>query len=496
MKRLPFTIWFAARDLFRPIFNHVTCSVAFTIACLAALAILMLGLFNGYEAVFRYRTSVALTVGNPRLSDLRFTDDKLTALRARLSKELGPEVFITCEPYLLVEGEVFMLSPSRRQESNPIQGRTVTDAGDTLLQTLELSSGVGFNAAREAGLIVSPKLLEELQHPGGDLTSLRVRQLGTAGGEPFEVPIVGVSRHDLPGGAGFLICESYYQTLLEVRSNQPLMRVQANPLPEKFDPELLPEPARKYLNRQGVVAELVMNQGRTVCEFRKQDSWDPVVWKDFLATLSNHLSAYSSYGKGPFFTNVVPLDMPAQTRTALGPYHYVNIYIRDPQQLERTLAIAKPFPPARDLEDRLRILGSLAALGRYLMAIMLFAVLVVGAVALGTMHGLRAAQKQTEIGLLKSMGIPSASLRMIFVWEGFSLWLIGFVVAACVAIPLGTVLGGYALASDAAERSHVFPWITPLVATGVATLVVSVTSAWIATRAARRRSPIESFAAN
>jgi lipoprotein-releasing system permease protein len=100
---------------------------------------------------------------------------------------------------------------------------------------------------------------------------------------------------------------------------------------------------------------------------------------------------------------------------------------------------------ARSWQDMNRNLFSAIRLQRAVMFVILTFIIVVAAFGIATTLIMMVMEKTADIGILKSMGATSSSIRRIFLWEGLTISISGVCLGCVVGYVLSKLLGTYRL---------------------------------------------------
>lgn len=489
------------RDLIGPAGRRSTLTSIVSVAGTAALAILVLGIFWGYGAVLRYRASVGMVFGDPRYAEYRLTHAMVEEKDREIREQLrAPESFLGCYGFVETEAECHRLAVGRNGEYQRLVGRTACGPADPLLKLLRLQAGKTLTMPDELGVVVSPKLLDELGWSGDlrSLPALRFRRLGNAQAtsDSINVPVVGVTTREFSARWQFVLLESSYFAIQEQHRDVEARAVQVRPVPPGWDLTNLPNEVVDTLRNLGIEGgEIVAAKGERSCEFRRQTALLRSNWGIYIRDLRRAMTGFTQFGDEPFFTEITAMSGDDRKAVPLQDYDYVSFYTTDPNSVERLVELAHPLPSDPELTSRLSQLGTVAKLGRVVLLTVLCAVVAIGLVNLSAIEEMRAEAKSEEIGLLKAMGMRDKDLLAVFQRESMVVSMIGILLSIVVAIPLGLAAGWW-LADSPEERTRAFSWLWPPAITAIVTFSTSLAATTVGTRNARKRAPIESFRAN
>jgi hypothetical protein len=494
-------LWLLAKgDLFAPAAWGPSLFSIASVACTTALAILVLGVFWGYQAVSRYRASTGLIFGDPRFEEHRLTPsqviDKEKDVRGKLK---DPSVLMGCFPFVEARAQCYTLDVEGSRRYRPMVGRTVHGRSDPLIQTIPLQSGKGFTSDRDMGVIVSPAFLQSLALPDGAAppVSVRYREIGGAKADEIEAPVVGVAAREFSARWNFLILESALLTLEAEHQDIPTTIVRTRPAPRNWRKADLPDSVRVRLGTFGV------DEGRRVGEALEFTSNRPMSRENWLAIirdvrrqLTGFVEKFPDAG-GCFQDQYLELvvERSADASAALQTYHYVSLHTERPDAVEELVAAARPLPADPELAAKIAQLGDVARLGRVLVWVVPVLVLFTGFLNLLAIQRLRDATKLDEIGLLKAIGMSEGRLLDLFFLEALIVWGLGVVLGAIAAWPIGLAVR-FVMAETPREFECAFFWLWPTAIGGAVSLVAVLAATYFGTYTSRRRPPIESFCAN
>jgi ABC-type antimicrobial peptide transport system permease subunit len=139
-------------------------------------------------------------------------------------------------------------------------------------------------------------------------------------------------------------------------------------------------------------------------------------------------------------------------------------------------------------------IGDVSQLASLVQTVVFVCITVLGAVVFFAIQALRAETKRSDLGLLKSLGLSSRQLGLLFLIEGGVLWL-GSQVASLVVLPVGYYLSLLMVQSND-ELALSFPWLYPLLLSAALSLGVCLGACWLGTSQVRKLSPVMLFPAN
>jgi hypothetical protein len=348
-------------------------------------------------------------------------------------------------------------------------------------------------------VIVSETLLKALKIPAETSpATLRVRSV--VSGRPVSVPVVGVCREDLPLGHYFVMNDAYERKLRSEDPDAPARTIRTGPIPDtwperdKFPPEL----RRALMDFELLAPRRETIKGKTVWVLTSSEQKPPLrsQWRILLEGLRDSMTA-GGFPSDPGFVRVDAPSEGGEAKPRVGG-SMGGIYVRDLKDLRPAAEVARKFG-FRPNDDIIRqIEGIERSFQNIVVLLTVLAVIVFGLSFwnMTVIQELRSQQKITEIGMLKAMGMDDRLLRQIFLTEGAIVWVLGALLGVVPGLGRG-LRTARMMRGDPNDPALAFvcPWsllVSVIAVAGVACLV----STLLATRAARRASPIETLSTN
>jgi len=512
-------IWLAVRDILRHGARRTTAVMGGTVTIVTLLALLVFGLFLGYDAIQRDRIlrdplHLCIWVGNHRARDAWVGADRLELLRRSLNDQLGgAEGLRGCYPLFHVSLEIHLLQKGSEQGSVPIEGRTIAP-DDPLFDSRPLQVGNVFAPGHDEGLIISPQLLKELHRspnsPMPDRLSVRVPS-----GRDVEVKVLGVTRDNLPLHFLFLMTESFRDKWLKEHRNVRAFNVHTGPIPKGWPPcDRLPKTVRKAIEDYDLLPPKPVGDPKEPAAWllRSREATGTSIrsWSVYLRQI-HELMAQAGYPRDKQFAVPKLLGAPVEEEDPSidrmadsSTHHMAVVYVRRAELLKLARDVSQGLGiPAVDDEQTIEKLEKQSRQSRQGRDVLLAFVFLVGLIAawnVGVIQEMRSHQKIEEIGMLKAIGMTQASCLRLYAVESVLIWTAGFLVGWALAAPLGARLGPWLLADPQAASEAVLAfdcgWLLTAVTAGVSLLFCVVVPTIIATLAAVRKSPIQTLGAN
>jgi cell division protein FtsX len=462
-----------------------------TLTTICGLATLVVGLLLGYTSILRYRAASGMIFGDSNNRDLGIDRDAVESLTARIKDGLGP----VQSQYLLgsfgfIDVPARVLLPQSDQ-SLPARGRTAHQSDPGLERTIKLSKG-RFPLPQEVGMIVSPAFIEQF----GDEPIVEFAQLGHQASGRIPVPILGVTTREFSKYWTFLMLEPSYNEIQAKYQKVDSTWAKAAPIPEGWKKLNHPRGIINVQRKWGISEQTRDGEFLT---FKSDKPRDYFEWQEFFAELRSKISGTGPISNDASFTNVQQMESPDSQKTSseewsLNRYDYVSIYTRAPQDIEQIVRFAKPMPADPVFMATLEQIGDVSQLASLVQTVVFVCITVLGAVVFFAIQALRAETKRSDLGLLKSLGLSSRQLGLLFLIEGGVLWL-GSQVASLVVLPVGYYLSLLMVQSND-ELALSFPWLYPLLLSAALSLGVCLGACWLGTSQVRKLSPVMLFPAN
>lgn len=501
-----FLIRFAAQDLFERSCRTTTYVNTATVLFLFSVAWMTIALTWGLEAVemdVRSRNPLnrCLFVGNGIARDV-VTPESTARLEAGLRAALArPTALLGCCPFRDVS---YVFSEANVDYGPTLVGRTVGPTDPILESVLADAHGKRLGPA-DRGFFVSPRLLATLGLPSNPPPPKLT--IGGARGR-LSVPVLGLTKRDLPLGHDFLLSEGYYVELLHADPNRTLRNIETGPIPpawaeasrdDKLPARVLallekwrlrPRPAVRPHGDARHWALVSTALGKAVSESE---------WKIRLESLHDEMTAHG-FPAAPGFANV------ASTETAPPPaavpleYQRVGVYVErleDVPPAADVLDATFPNNFNRDVVDQIEQIGREMRSRLWVAGALLALTLVVMTWNMTVIEVLRADRKVKSVGMLKAIGMSKRRLEAISLIEATMIWLLG---------AAGGLLVGYVAGKQLAYRLHAEEPLSAhlgfasnwalLAGIAAATWGVSVLAGLLAGMSSRGAPPCESLRAD
>jgi len=350
----------------------------------------------------------------------------------------------------------------------------------------------------DQGIVVSPRLLEKLGYrpdePAPKTLAVKLR------GGQFEVPVLGVTGHDLPLWADFVLSDGFEAWLRARDVNLPRHEVNVGPVPERW----------VEATRRGELPKAVVTMMRQTYHLeypelmRHGDGWDwqldreltteppPFdVWKAMLGQIDREMVEQGFPHAGLDAMLKLDPDLRADPREA-HQFLAVVVKIEDlPRARDAAnAALRAAFPAARvdlaqpinnDACNQVVALQARAAQSSRLVFRILSGLAVYALVQLLCLEWLRAERTVPEFAMLETLGLTPRSLVLLGIIEGTILAAFGATLGSFLGIELGRFLSASVFyAGDPVLVRLGFTWsvetLTTLILTGWLTCVACSTS--------------------
>jgi len=512
LQRLSFALWFAVIDLcgrWRSL--HVTLVNLFTLVALVAFTVVVYGLVlgTGRRQLEQFRhdpLAGCLWVRPPRGQTI--TPGQRDQLAEEVRKSLlSPDRLAGCVGYHLLEQDWFIPG----EESAPaIRGRTLS-ADDPLLSSFREAKywlGDRIPARGEEGVILTRSMLRRLEIPQEQLPERLV--VRTVVGKRQPVRVLGVLDRDFfPGRCSYVMTEAAWEQLRRQSSNPRAPEIRTGPLAASWAeiedlPETVPAVA-KYLESEVLEWVSTRSHGtgkvwlfRWKAEVRPGDpAPDLARWHVFLTNIARRLKEAGKGPAAPGFDVPEALGLVADRNPPAEQegFDRIALYLDDPDDQATAGSAARRLGYEME-DDRLdqirRIRANTNRTLAYLTPLVIAAALL-GAWNLYVIQSLRAQQKIAEVGMLKAMGLTDTLLNLIFLIEASLVWGLGVAVGLLAGWSLGAMAESF-LARETPQTAIAFAvppfWLAGII---VGSGLLYAGSTFVATRWARRASPIESL---
>jgi|GEM_PF-3453461 len=514
---LRLTFWYARADLFRPGGRFTTWINIGLVALVTMLTLWSLGLFFGYERLQRGRIlsdplQLAVWIGDPRIEEAAIATEQLDSLRMRLDERLAPDAEIRgLYPFREIRFEWFMLAAGFEDYSTELRGRTIND-GDPLLRSRPAERGTTSDTADAEGVVVTPRMLDELGLPDGSpLPKSLVLRLPS--GMPHRVPLLGVTAAELPLGQRFVFTETYWRELIATEPDVSTLSIFSGSIPNDwptdwFDETAIPADVARMLETYDLLPPRMVedDDGRRLAfQSFNPDGLRLSIWTVYLQQIHDAMTA-ADYSPSETFAQPRPQDSDtagADPSTEIPEtYDWAVVYVYDAAHLrpvvETVSAAGIAASDTAGTIERLEKLGRYSRQGMVLLGAIISLIVLVSSAGVGAIQMLRAQQKQSEIGMLKTIGMTAATVRLIYALQALIVWMIGTTIAIVIAIPTGVYLFGPKLLAESADEASRAFYLSGSLLAGVvsaAALVCLATTLWATSRVVRR-PPIETVTVN
>jgi hypothetical protein len=462
-----------------------------TLTTICALATLVVGLLLGYTSVLRYRAASGMMFGDANNRDLGIESTAVDSLTERIKQDLGPErsqFVMGSYGFIDIPARIFL---SNTDETLAARGRTINSNDPGLVRTIKLKRG-RYPNPNEFGIVVSPAFLEQF----GDKSEIEFARIGHQAAGRISIPVLGVSSREFSKYWTFVILEPCYNSIQSKYREIETLLAKAGPIPAGW----------KKMNHPKAVIDLqikwhISEQTRSgdSLVFKSEQPRDLYKWKEFFDELRGVISGTGPLANDHCFTQVNQIEslsseMSSDEEWKIPHYDYVSVYTQAPEDIEQIVRSVKPLPADPVFMATLEQIGDISQLASVIQAVIFVCISILGVVVLFAIQSLRAETKRADLGLLKSIGLSSTELGLLFVIEGVLLWLAAQA-AALIVVPFGYMLSKLMVQSSD-ELVFAFPWIYPTVCSAVLSLFACLLACWLGTWQIRRLSPVKLFPAN
>lgn len=417
---------------------HVTLAVALTLAVVSLSTLAAYGLVYGAEAVALARAkadplALRMLAGDDRatageLTPARLAElEKLVNLRIRRDHPTGGRVR-TVSPFRVM---TLLWRLQGTEGLTPIIGRTIQLEGaggeHPLLRSRTLRAGEGFSGPEAEGVILCPSALEKLGLPpdaAPDSAEISINARLNA------VPVLGVFAEDLPERVGFVLTEHYEGVLRRKAFDPEIRAVFSGPThPSWPAPAQFPEDALRLLGREISVESQEQFNGPPVLLLTSESAPAPTLseWRRTLDRLRQILDEdFSTDGTEQF----CELDAAGQSpppNMADENYDLAEFYFDDPRCLPPAAHVFAEQAFLKGAFDRMiadQVSGviqrteaslEMVRVGEWMLASLALC-------NLSVIQVLRSAQKVSEAGMLRAIGLSGWGLAALTLIEVGSLW--------------------------------------------------------------------------
>lgn len=462
-----------------------------TLTTICSLAILVVGLLLGYTSVLRYRAASGMIFGDSNNRDLGIDRDAVEPLTAHIKEGLGTkqaQFVLGSFGFVEIPARVFV---SKSDETLQARGRTISESDPGLKRTIKLERG-RFPKPDEVGIIVSPAFLAQY----GDKPEIEFSMLGHQAAGRIAVQVLGVTSREFSKLWTFLILEPCYNSIQTKYREIDTIWAKAGPIPIGWKKLNHPRAVIDLLRKWGVSEQKRDAEHLT---FKSEKPRDLFKWKEFFKELRGAISGTGSLTNDSCFTEVCQLESPdSESATneewSIPRYDYVSVYTQAPQDIEQIVHLVKPMPADPVFIVTLEQIGGISQLASLVQTVVFVCITILGAIVLFAIQSLRAETKRADMGLLKSLGLSSNQLGLLFLIEGVLLWLFAQI-ASLFVVPLGYLLSLLMVQSDD-ELAYSFPWMYPTLWSATLSFLVCVSASWLGTSQVRKLSPVKLFPAN
>jgi hypothetical protein len=301
----------------------------------------------------------------------------------------------------------------------------------------------------------------------------------------------------LPGRLDYVLPEALWDRLRRQTRGPRVDAVYTGPLPARWAAlQELPAEVDDYLVQVGLEWNGAVPRGTgQVWQFHSTATPPPRLdfWAIYLENIAWRMAKEHGPAPRAFAVPEAVSEAPNAAPAEAEGYHRVVLHLADLDDLSKALAPARQlgYAPIDDRHEQIERIRKTTTRALALLTVVLFAVGGLVTWNVYVIQNLQAQQKLPEVGMLRAMGMGRLDLTLIYLAEAGLLWLAG----AGVGTAAGWLLGSFAewwMGRDdpaAAVAFHVPAlWLAGIVA---ASLVVCLGSTLLATRKARRSSPLE-----
>ena len=499
--RLSFLFVYAYHDLFERKKWGTTVPAVLTVLLTLTASLLVYELFRGdvrvgYEKIRRDPANRSLWYGSPML-------DMMNAARERVVAE---QVAKALPPGHMKAVHRFSRTPSDWEWLNKnhdfvarLFGRTLSPEDDFLESFPQEPAASSHRrlGPNDQGIVVSRRLLERLEYPP-DEPAPKTLAVKLRGGQ-FEVPVLGVTRHDLPLWADFVLSDGFEAWLRARDVNRPRREVNVGPVPDRW----------VEATRRAELPEAVVTMMRQTYHLEYPvlkhhgDGWDwqldreltteppPFdVWKAMLGQIDREMVEQGFPHAGLDAKLKLDTDLRADPRET-HQFLAVVVEIEDlPKARDAANAALRAAVPVARVDlaqpinyeacDQVVALQARAAQSYLLVARILCGLALYALVQLLCLEWIRAEHTVPEFAMIETLGLTRGSLVLLGIIEGTILAAFGAILGSFLGIGLGFLIASVFYAGDPVLVCLGFTWsvktLTTLILTGWLTCVACSTS--------------------
>jgi hypothetical protein len=343
-------------------------------------------------------------------------------------------------------------------------------------------------------VVVTPAMLERLDIPLNKLP----RELAVRTAVYREmVPVAGVLQTPLPGRYDYVLPEALWFRLRRQTAAPRVDEVFSGPLPPAWaELDDVPPNVDAYLIKESL--EWVGRKPRgsgSVWLFRSAAAQPPRLdlWAIHLENIGRRMAEKHGAAPASFAVPDPVSEVPRSEPAAPEGYDRVALHLADLDDLSTALGTARGlgYVPIDDRHEQIERIRKTTSRALALLTVVLVAVGSLVTWNLYVIQNLQAQQKLPEVGMLRAMGMGRLELTLIYLAEAGLLWLAGAGLGVAAGWTLGSVAEWWMGRDDpAAAVAFNVPgvWLAGIVA---ASLGICLGSTLLATRKARRSSPLE-----
>lgn len=436
MRSLKVVLWLSWRSLFRRGVRFTTWVCVFAVGLMSFLPLEVYGILFGLKAVQQRLITedpraICLWVGRPGWNETLTTPEGADLLAECLRRDPqmrdwieGSQTFHWVQLHwkLLDRGE---------EGTMDFNGRTFYPGDKSVPQA---------ERARE-GVYVSQRMLDALGWRETDLP--KELKLEAPNFDEVSVPVLGLD-NDLPWQLDFAIYGPWYEKFVQDHQDIRCRIVITGPVPGNWpNPRELPALVKQAISKYELGLPRAMGD-RWRIESRGS-SLSMRTWTLYLKQIENLMAqeGFPNDEGDRFWRDLEPGELP-QGVQMLPPKTLGVVFGRSVEYLRRIKErLERCGLFVRDTNDTIRRLEHVHRSNAIRMQfvtgllILIVAGLMLAVIALQT---LRMQGKRREIGFLKATGMPTHSVRLLFLVESLIIWVLGYGVALGLALPIGKVL--------------------------------------------------------
>ncbi len=498
-----------------------TGTAVFTIAVLAAIAVVCYGLAIGRREAERAKIQAnthlrCLRVGNNLTTRAQFTGKLIYDLRKQLDdRRLYAGVVEALQPYRSCADSLSGWSLQQDGRYAPLRGRTVAieeSKEELFLRGRKVRGGGRLLAkADDEGVLLTPSALKKLgvEGPGENIDSIWV----SAGPQTQKIAVFGILEENLPNFYDYVIPERFEARLVHPQSEEEFPSYVSGPAPKPWQeqfrvlkdgsidlkrPEVtnvLPE-AALFDRATLIVGDRIQIRAREPVDETQHPRMTAAWWRDLLRRLGQKLGKQTGVEQPDFWSKSSYDGRVAEH----GEYHreaddFINIYVYNIDSLGPVANVCEALPELggegtvdREVIKRLDAVDDNLHSALKTISTCQVALVFLGFVTLAAIQFMRSAEKTSEAGMLRAMGMPRRQLIALVCWQAVVVCLLGATVGISVGAIAGYMLAAAQTAANEPVGFSVSRWLPPVIVG--AAISLSCSSALLATATWYWREPL------